>query len=231
MRRSWPQFFIAILICMGLAACASGRNVRPASNPLSPPDAIGVDDYKGVADYRVGAQDLLEITVFGVPDLGRTARVNANGEVSLPLIGTVKAGGRTVAQLESELARRYSEGYLQRPQMTVFVKEYANQRITVEGSVREPGIYPLTGPTTLVQAIAVAKGLDPLADPAGIVLFRQIDGNKMAAAYNMRELRANRIEDPLLYAGDVIIVEQSGSKTALRLFLEAIPVLGLFTLF
>lgn len=230
MCRSWPQFLIAILLCMGLAACNAGR-VRPASNPLPPPDAMGIDDYKGVADYRVGAQDLVEVTVLGVPDLSRATRVNANGEVSLPLIGTVMAGGRTVAQLESELARRYSDGYLQRPQITVFVKEYANQRITVEGSVREPGIYPLTGPTTLVQALAVAKGLDPLADPGGIVLFRRIDGKKMAAAYNMRELRANRVEDPLLYAGDVISVEASGSKTALRRFIEAIPALGLFTLF
>ena len=186
MCRSWPQFCIAILICMALAACASGR-VRPATDQLPPPDAIGADDpYKGVSEYRLGAQDLVEVSVFGVPDLSRTARVNAKGEVSLPLIGTVMAGGRTVAQLESELARRYSDGYLQRPQITVFIKDYANQRITVEGSVREPGVYPITGRTTLVQAIAVAKGLDPLADLGGIVLFRQIGGNKMAAAYNMR---------------------------------------------
>jgi len=230
MCRSWPQFLIAILLSMGLAACAGGH-VRPTSHPLPPPDAVVVDDYRGAIDYHIGTQDLLEVTVFGVPDLSRAARVNANGEVSLPLIGTVMAGGRTIAQLESDLARRYSDGYLQRPSITVFVKEYANQRITVEGSVREPGIYPLTGPTTLVQAIAVAKGLDPLADLGGIVLFREIGGNKMAAAYNMRELRANRIEDPLLYAGDVIIVEPSGSKTALRRFIEAIPALGLFTLF
>ena len=112
--------------------------------------------------------------------------------------------------------------------MTIFVKEFASQRITLEGAVEQPGIYPLTGRTTLLQAIAVAKGLDPLADLGGVVLFRQVDGKKMAAVYDMRQLRSGRVEDPQLYGDDIVVVEQSGSKTALRRFIESIPAIGLF---
>ena len=126
------------------------------------------------------------------------------------------------------LTRRYSDSYLQNPQVTVFVKEFASQRITLEGAVRQPGIYPLTGRTTLLQSIAIAQGLDPLADLGGVVLFRQVDGKKMAAVYDIRELRKGKVEDPLLYGEDIVVVEQSGSKTALRRFIESVPAVGLF---
>ncbi|HXH00943.1 MAG TPA: SLBB domain-containing protein, partial [Xanthomonadaceae bacterium] len=124
--------------------------------------------------------------------------------------------------------RKYAEGFLQKPQVTVFVKEFTSQRITLEGAVKKPGIYPITGKTSLLQAIAVAEGLDPLADLGGIVLFRNIDGKKMAAGYDIRALRSGKIDDPQLYGDDIVVVEQSGSKTALRRFLEALPALGLF---
>ncbi|UWX04066.1 SLBB domain-containing protein [Pseudoxanthomonas sp. NC8] len=133
-------------------------------------------------------------------------------------------------ELERELTRLYAASYLQDPQITVFVTEFASQRITLEGAVKQPGIYPLTGKTTLLQSIAIAQGLDPLADQRAVVLFRQIDGKKMAAVYDIRELRSGAIEDPLLYGDDIVVVEQSGSKTALRRFVESVPAIGLFLL-
>ena len=81
---------------------------------------------------------------------------------------------------------------------------------------------------TLLQGIAIGKGLDPLADLGGVVLFRQVDGKKMAAVYDIRELRQGKVEDPLLYGEDIVVVEQSGSKTALRRFIESVPAIGLF---
>ncbi|MEJ7747077.1 MAG: polysaccharide biosynthesis/export family protein [Luteimonas sp.] len=224
---------LTLLLAVLLAGCASGAGVRPGDTgrPLPEPDRSSAATFEGVGDYRLGAQDLIEVSVFGVDDLTKSVRVNANGQVSLPLVGAVMAGGRTISELESDLEARYGNGYLQRPQITVSVKEFSSQRITVEGAVREPGIYPMTGQTSLVQAIAVSGGLDPLADLGGIVLFRVIDGRKMAAVYNMRELRSGRIDDPQLHGGDIVIVEQSGSKTALRRFIETIPAVALFLAF
>ena len=221
----------ALLFTVLLLGCASGGGTRQvaAGQGLPAPDSTNdAGAYEGVSDYRLGAQDLIEVSVFGVDELSKTVRVNSNGMISLPLVGSVMAGGRTIPELEAELAKRYADGYLQRPQVTLFVKEFSSQRITMEGAVKNPGIYPLTGKISLLQAVAVAGGLDPLADLGGIVLFRQVDGKKMAAGYNMRELRDGRIEDPQLYGDDIVVVEQSGSKTALRRFLETIPAFGLF---
>jgi len=227
MRSSLPRLLILIWLAMVLAACGSASGARRDALP-APDTTTAGGAYKGASDYRLGAQDLIEVSVFGVEDLSKTVRVNSNGQISLPLVGAIMAGGQTIPELEAELAKRYSDGYLQRPQVTVFIKEFASQRITMEGAFKTPGIYPLTGKTTLLQAVAVAGGLDPLADLGGVVLFRQIDGKRRAAVYNMRELRSGKVEDPQLYGDDIIVVEQSGSKTALRRFIETIPALGLF---
>ncbi len=185
---------------------------------------------QGGSDYRVGAQDLLDVTVFGVPDLSRTVRVNSNGQISLPLVGGVQAGGHTIPELERLIAEALEKTYLQNPQVSVFVKEYTSQRVTLEGALKSPGIYPITGKTSLLQAIAVAGGLDPLADMKGIVIFRQIQGKKMAAVFDLGQVQAGRSEDPQVYGDDVIVVEASGSKTALRRFIETIPALAFFML-
>ncbi|MDQ3038290.1 MAG: polysaccharide export protein [Pseudomonadota bacterium] len=225
---------LTLLFLVGmLGGCASSRAVTTnQGQPLPAPDSVNnANAYKDAADYRIGPQDLLEITVFGVEDLSRTVRVNANGQISLPLIGSLMAGGVSIPALEQTIAGKLGGRYLQDPQVSVFVKEFTSQRVTVEGAVRKPGIYPVTGRTSLLQAVALAEGLDPLADLGGVVVFRQINGQRMAAGFDMREVRSGRSPDPQIYGEDIIVVEQSGSKTALRRFLEAIPALGLFLAF
>ena len=225
-----------------LVACASGGasggvprrsivNNEVAGNKLPPPDTTAASGaYEGASDYRVGAQDLLEISVFGVQDLDKEVRVNSNGQISLPLIGGVMAGGRTIPELEKELASKYANGFLQNPQVSVFVKEYSSQRITLEGAIIKPGIYPITGKTTLLQAIALSGGVDDkVADLGGIVLMRQINGKRMAAVYDLRAVRRGTMEDPQVYGDDIIVVETSGSKSAYRRFIESIPAFGIFS--
>jgi polysaccharide export outer membrane protein len=229
-----------------LTACAStGAGVQGAtqhggriSNEVAgdrlpaPDTTTSSGAYEGVSDYRVGAQDLLQISVFGVQDLDKEVRVNSNGQISLPLIGGVMAGGRSIPELEKELAAKYASGYLQNPQVSVFVKEYASQRITLEGAINKPGIYPITGKTTLLQAIALSGGVDDkIANLGGIVLMRQINGKRMAAVYDLRAVRHGTMEDPLVYGDDIIVVESSGSKSAYRRFIESVPALGMFKLF
>ena len=224
-------FLGSLLLALLLAGCNSGGGVRNATGDSLPaPDTTAASgDYQGATDYRVGPQDLLSISVFGVQELTKDVRVNSNGQVSLPLIGGVMAGGRTIPELEAELATKYSAGYLQKPQVSVFVKEFTSQRVTLEGAIAKPGIYPITGKTTLLQAIALAGGIDDkTADLGGIVLMRQINGKRMAAAYDLRQVRKGVIEDPLVYGDDIIVIEQSASKTALRRFIEALPVMGIF---
>ena len=227
------RFTLAALLALSLVACNSSGGTRDpatAAASLPAPDTTSASGaYQGATDYRVGAQDLLAISVFGVQELNKEVRVNSNGQISLPLIGAVMAGGRTIPELEAELARKYSDGYLQKPQVSVFVKEFTSQRVTLEGAIAKPGIYPITGKTTLLQAIALAGGIDDkTADLGGIVLMRQVDGKRMAAAYDLRQVRKGVVDDPLIYGDDIIVIEQSASKTALRRFIESVPVLGIF---
>ena len=227
--------FVLFLVLL-LAACSSAGGTRAAAAPdggLPAPDTTSASGaYRGATDYRIGAQDLLAISVFGVQELAKEVRVNSNGQISLPLIGGMMAGGLTIPELERELARKYADGYLQNPQVSVFVKEFTSQRVTLEGAVAKPGIYPITGRTTLLQAIALAGGIDDkTADLGGIVLMRQVDGKRMAAAYDLREVRRGTVEDPVIYGDDIVVVEQSASKTALRRFIESMPVLGVFSWF
>ena len=224
------RLLAAAVLALVLVACAS----RPAQMgvELPPPDTTTSSGaYEGATDYRVGSQDLLQISVFGVDDLTHQARVNSNGMINVPLIGGVMAGGRTVPELERELATRYADGYLQNPQVSVFVTEYTSQRVTVEGSVKNPGIYPLTGRTTLLQTVAMAGGLDELADLQGVVLFRHVNGERMAAGFDLAAVRSGEMADPQVYGDDMIVVEKSGSKSAFRDFLRSIPALGFFMAF
>lgn len=225
--RPWLTTLLSLLLLAGLSACSSTPSGRLADLP--PPDTTTSSGaYEGATDYRIGAQDLLEISVFGVEDLNRAVRVNSNGQITLPLIGAIMAGGKTIPELEGILAENYAATYLQNPQVSVFVTEFASQRVTLEGSVEKPGIYPLTGRTSLLQAIAMAEGLDDLADPRGIVIFRQIDGQRMAAAFDIREIRAGTMPDPQVYGDDIIVVERSGSRTVVREFLNRMTAFAMF---
>lgn len=229
----WLQFLLIAFLSLVLAACASGGGSRAGmAKSLPPPDTTSSSGaYQGANDYRIGGQDLLNISVFGVEELNKDVRVNSNGQISLPLVGSVMAGGRTIPELESELAKKYSSGYLQNPQVSVFVKEFTSQRVTLEGAIAKPGLYPITGRTSLLQAVALAGGVDDrIADLGGIVLMRTVDGKRMAAVYDLREVRKGNVEDPLIYGDDIIVVEQSGSKTILRRFIESVPVLGMFNI-
>jgi polysaccharide biosynthesis/export protein len=182
------------------------------------------------ADYKIASLDVLEVTVFGVPDLSRTVQVSSNGAITLPLINTVQAGGKTQSQLEKEIARKLDAAYLQSPQVTVFVKEYNSQKITVDGAVRKPGIFPITGQTSLLQAIALAEGLDTVADPSGILIFRVVGEKRLAARFDLKQVRAGKVEDPILKAGDIVMVDESATRTTLRDVKEALPLSGLFQL-
>src|SRR5690606_7709726 len=106
--------------------------------------------------------------------------------------------------------------YLQSPQVSVFVKEFTSQRVTVEGAVNKPGIYPITGRTSLLQAVALSEGLSPLADPSAVIIFRTIGGQRMAALFDLREIRAGNMEDPQIYGDHIVVVDQYGGKAVIK---------------
>lgn len=119
-------------------------------------------------DYRIGPEDLLEITVFEDEKLNKTVRVSSQGNIGFPLLGAVRVKGLTVSELEREIQGLLAEKYIQNPNVSVFIKEYRNQRISVLGMVEKPGIFDVTGQKTVLDMLALAGGLK---EDAGPLLF------------------------------------------------------------
>jgi polysaccharide export outer membrane protein len=231
-----PVATACLLVAVALlSGCLSARidestveqaNANPPTQPAS--GGLPAVPVMGSTDYRVGPLDVLDVEVFGVPDLTKSVRVSVGGEITMPLVGTVPAAGKTVGELQTEIAVRLKAGYLENPQVTVFVKEYMSQRVTVEGAVDEPGIISLTGRTSLLQIIAMSKGLHELANPEGIVIYRNMDGRRYAAKFDIREIRAGRLVDPEVLGNDIVVVDFSGARSNMKDFLYTLPMVAMF---
>ncbi len=227
----------AILSSLALAACSSSGGAGAPSAASGSEAAASAESYfenataatGSSADYRIAPLDVLDISVFQVPDLTKTVQVSSSGQISLPLVGTMQASGKSPADLERQLASTLGAKYLQNPQVSVFVKEYTSQKVTIEGSVNKPGIYPMSGKTTLLRAIALGGGLDRVADPNGIIVFRDVDGKRHAAKFALPAIRSGKADDPVLAGGDVVVVDEHGGKAALRGVRESIGIFGLFS--
>jgi polysaccharide export outer membrane protein len=146
----------------------------------------GEDQYK--ADYKIGAKDLLEISVFGLEEMNKTVRVSEDGKITFPLLGEVEVEGLTKTELEKKLSQLLEEKYLQSPQVTVFIKEYQSKRISVLGAVGKPGPYELLGRQTLLQLISEAGGLTEDAGDDIIVIRQFQDGTSISLKISIDDL-------------------------------------------
>lgn len=179
--------------------------------------------------YKVGPLDVLEVTVFKVPELSKSVQVSESGTINFPLVGEVVAGGRTAREIEQSLTKLLGTKYLQNPQVTVFVKEYNSQRVTIEGAVKKPGVFPMAGGMSLLQAIAQSQGLEPTAETTAMV-FRVTNGKRAAAKYDISDIREGKSDDPQLQAGDVIIVPTSDVKEGVNAVMRFLPLATLIPL-
>jgi polysaccharide biosynthesis/export protein len=220
---------VALAGCTSAASTGSSTAFVQQTGALPPPQVLAATPNAAAAEYRIGPLDLLEISVFQVPDLSKTVKVSASGEIAMPLIGTVQAGGKTVDELETEIKTKLEAKYLQSAQVSVFVKEATSQQVTVDGAVNQPGMVPLNGPTTLLQTIALSGGLAKNANSRGIVVFRTVDQKRMAAKFDLAAIRSGKAQDPVLYGGDIVVVDQSAFGSALSGIRESIPAFAVFT--
>ena len=147
-------------------------------------------------------------------------QVADNGTVNLPLIGDVSAGGKTAQEIERDLVRRYGRTYLRSPQVTVSVREYNSQRVTIEGAVNKPGVYPVRGKASLLQMIATAQGLDENSDSM-VVIFRQTNSGRTVARFAGSAIRTGSVVDPAIQSGDVIVASSSALKETFNAILKA----------
>ncbi len=121
-------------------------------------------------EYRIGPEDLLEIGVFEAPEMNRSLRVSAGGEISLPLLGAVQAAGLTPRELEFVLQELLRRSVMKDPHVSVFVREMQSHPVSVFGAVRKPGVFQIRGAKTLVEVLAMAEGLSEDAGDTVLVM-------------------------------------------------------------
>lgn len=175
------------------------------------PEVSKIGDAKKIPsqDYRIGLLDLLEIKVLYADDIGRIVRVDSQGNISLPLIGLVRAAGLSTNQLEQSIAEKLAVDLVQNPQVTVFIKEFTSQRMTVQGVVNRAGVYEFQGQATLLQAISMAGGLMDKADESAIKIIRKpVNGQEQTLTFDLSDIRSNKAKDPNLENGDIVMVEE-----------------------
>ncbi len=182
----------------------------------------------GSKAYKIGPLDVIEISVFKVPELSKSVQLSEAGTMNYPLVGEINVAGKTAREVEQKLTKTLGDKYLQNPQVTVFVKEHNSQRITIEGTVKKPGVYPIKGGMSLLQALAVAQGLDTSISDDTLVVFRKAEGKRSAARFSMADLRSGKVSDPELQAGDVIVANPSAVKQSFDFILKALRLTSVF---
>lgn len=222
---------MALAAVLALAACQSAR---PTSLP------------RGAAAYQVVPQaqlspavarqlrpgDSIAVAVFREPDLGAEKLVlDELGNVQLPLLGEIAAGGKTPAELSQTISQRLGARYLRRPQVTVALLDSVALSMSVEGQVKAPGVFPVGPNETLLTSLARAGSPGQTAKLDEIVVFRTVNGQRMGAVFDLQQIRTGSAPDPQILDGDTIVVGYSAVKGAFRDFLVASPLLNLFTVF
>lgn len=212
--------------CFGKQApIGSGTGASLVSGDALPtPDAL--DTVSESRPFAISPLDKLRIDVLGIPELSqRSIQVDPQGNISLPIAGTIVAGGKAPDQLQAEIRQRLIAGYVRDPHVAVNVEEARAQLVTVDGEVRTPGVYPIVGNMTLIRAVASANGTSELAKLTDVVVFRTVDGQRYAALYNLGAIRRGNYPDPVIYPNDVIVVNDSRTRRIFKDFLQIVPLL------
>ena len=211
-----------------LAGCADKRGGPIPYNvgSFGAPDAPTVVPLE--QGYRIAPLDTLSVKIFKMPDLSGDYEVDLTGQIALPLIGSVRAVDLTTVELDERLTAKLGEKYLQNPDVSVGVKSSTRRNVTVDGAVSKVGTFSVNGPMTLIQAVAQAGGPTADANPRRVAIFRQINGQRQAAAFDLTAIRRGEATDPAVFPGDIVIVDGSSIKALQRRFLDTMSILQVF---
>ena len=226
------RIVLAAAVGLTIAGCSNGPPVIGGAPNLqvhqgdlpapSPQDTYVVQD-----SYLVGPADVLRVDVFGMPDItNRSVRVDQGGRIAFPLAGSLQVAGKTTAEIAEMIAEGMRRNYVREPQVAVNLETMASRTITVFGQVRDPGVFAMTGKTTLLRALAMAKGFDEFGRQDDVVVFRTVDGQRMATLYNVASIRRGYYADPDIYANDLVVV---GDDNAKRLFQDLVSAATILT--
>jgi polysaccharide export outer membrane protein len=158
------------------------------------------------AEYQIGPEDVLDISVWKNPELSRKVPVRPDGKISLPLVNDIQAAGLTPSELRQQLTARLAE-FVPTPEVAVIVSEIQSLKVAVVGSVKTPGRFMLKSPATVLECIALAQGLTEFAARERIVVLRQNGSTTTRIPFNYRKVaEGSEQENFFVKPGDIIVV-------------------------
>lgn len=214
-------------ISLALSACASGpERIENAAVPLSQWPVLPAPtprDYGAKQSAYIMPGDQISVEVYGISELSREVTVDSDGIIDYPLIGEISAAGMARGELADIIESRLRGPYVRDPDVTVNLVSTAARIFTIDGAVAGPGNYPVVNDMTLMRAIAAAGGLSEDANQGDVVVFRSVEGQRIAGLYNLGDIRVGNYEDIAIYPTDVIIVGESTTSRLLRTFATGLP--------
>lgn len=206
---------LLLLLLVGPFSCGVFRQAEPKAQPAeswNPPDGLENPSLspEPTSDYTIGTGDLMNVLVYGEPDLTSIARVSNEGYIELPLIGKVRAAGSTTPELKRRIEDRLKDGYLVSPDVQIILQEYKQDVIHLMGQVATPGPYRITHSNTLMGTISKAGGFTPIAKRSKVKIIRKENGGSRVFFVDTTLItkEGKLQEDVLLMPGDVIIVPE-----------------------
>lgn len=212
------HIFVAAALAIGVIAQEQPSSSTESAKP-TPNSQPAVSAFDGVtqkeaavtpdSSLRIGAGDLLEFSVYNVPELTTKTRISSSGDAYLPLIDYVHVGGLTVEEAQTIVEKKLSDGgFLKDPHVTLFVDQFASQGVSLLGEVTRPGVYPVLGQQRLYDVISAAGGL---TDKAGrsVTITHRNQQDKPAVVQLARNIADNPENNVQVYPGDTIIVRKA----------------------
>ncbi|MEM6475497.1 MAG: polysaccharide biosynthesis/export family protein [Pseudomonadota bacterium] len=233
MTHSKHRFLVSItgLAAVALSGCASTPEPAVGAASIEPVPALGQANYsfKRATSYLLRPSDKISISVFREPDFSLpTVQIGVEGNVSMPLLGSIPAAGMTAKQLEEDLTARLGKVGLKTPMVSVNIAEYASHLVTVEGSVKQPGVYAFQPGARLSSAIALASGLERTAKREQLAVFRETENGMSIAKFDYGMISEGTMLDPVLEPGDRVVMGTDGLSVFWQDLLQALPAFGIF---
>lgn len=231
-RNAWPKIGVWVLAIAILGGCASTPEPVIGPTVSEPRLELGQGNYTESlrASYDLRPADVISINVFREPDFSlESVRVGVDGNISIPMIGSIPAAGLTPGQFANDLQRRLGAAGLRNPMVSVNVAEYASHLVTVDGAVIDPGVFVYQPGARLSSAIALADGLSPVAKNEQIAVFRETPGGLQVAKFDWTAINQGTMLDPVLEPGDRIYVGTDGLSVATQTLLTSLPIFAIFT--
>jgi len=227
-KKPWRLGAVALLAA-AVAACQPSLNSDLPSGPAAYDVLASGPSANPSGSYQLRPGDKLAINIFQEEDLSqKELEVDEAGQISLPLIGQVQAAGLSPAQLSRQIEQAYGTQYLRDPQATVVLLTALPRTVAVEGQVAKPGVYEIQSGYTLLSAMALAGSPSLDAKLNEVLVFRNINGQRMGARFDLVEVRSGRMPDPQLVPGDVVVVGFSSLRGIYRDILQTAPLFGAF---